>query len=571
MLKGQVVALLEEIADLLEIQSDNPFQPRAFRHAARSLEGLTEELEDVIAAGRLRDIPGIGASIAGEITELATAGSSGRLRKLRSAVPRGLLDMMRLPGLGPKKARVLRAELQVESLDGLKAACEARRVETLKGFGAKTQQKILEGIAYVGSVAGRFRVDDASVRAALLLDHLRRLPQLGRVELAGSLRRGKETVKDIDLVATSAAPTAVMDHFVKAPGVAAVVARGETKTSVRLANGLASDLRVVSETEFPAALQYFTGSKEHNTELRGLARDLGFKLNEYGLFRGEDALPLRDEAAIYAALGLPWIEPELREGLGEIALAKAGKLERLVERSDLQGMLHVHTDWSDGAASLEAMVEEAAALGYSYIGITDHSQSAFYAGGLQPDRVLKQHAEIDRLSSRFSGCRIFKGIECDIRSDGSLDYDADILDRFDFVIASVHSSFKLPEAAMTARVIRALQDKHTTILGHPTGRLLLARDAYAIDMGQVIRAAGELGVAIEINASPYRLDLDWRHGPLARQLGVKTSINPDAHSREGMADVDYGLGIARKAGFRRQDVVNALDVEAFAAFIRQRR
>jgi DNA polymerase (family 10) len=571
MLKAQVAALLESMADLLEVQSENPFQPRAFRNAARAIEGLIEELEDVVAAGRLRDIPGIGESIAREITELATTGTSRRLRELRAQVPPGLIDVLRVPGLGPKKARALLKELGLDSLDALKRACETGVVAGVKGFGEKSQQKILEGIAYIGSVAGRFRIDEALPRAQLLLEHLRRLARVQRVALAGSLRRGKETVKDVDIVAASADPSAVSDHFVRAPVVASIVAKGETKTSVRLSNGLAADLRVVSDAEFPAALQYFTGSKEHNTELRGIAKDLGLKLNEYGLFRGESPLPLKDEASIYEALGVPYIEPELREGLGEIQAAREGRLPILLERKDLKGMLHVHTNWSDGVAPLEEMIEAARSRGYTYIGITDHSQTAAYAGGLTPDRVRKQHAEIDRLNGTLRGIRVFKGIESDIRVDGSLDYEPEVLDLFDFVIASVHSSFRLGEDVQTARVVRALSDPHTTMLGHPTGRLLLARDGYAIDMDRVLRAAAEHGVAVEVNASPYRLDLDWRHGARARELGVRTSINPDAHSTDGMDDVEFGVACARKAGFGAKDVLNALTAEEFAEQIGRRR
>lgn len=571
MLKGQVAALLEEMADLLEVRSENPFQPRAFRNAARAVESCPEEIEEVIAGGRLREIPGIGESIAHVITELALTGSSKRLRELRSAVPSGLLDLLRVPGLGPRKARALQAELGIASLDDLRKACEGGKVAEIKGFGAKTQAKILEGIAYLGAVAGKFRVDDALPRALALVEHLKSSSHVIRVEIAGSLRRGKETVKDVDLVAASRSPELVMERFLGAPGIAAVVAQGPTKSSVRLSNGLAADLRVVSPGEYPAALQYFTGSKEHNTELRGLAKDLGLKLNEYGLFRGEEGLPLSDESSIYEALGLRWIPPELREGLGEISASREGRLPTLVERADLRGLVHAHTDWSDGAAPLEEMVEAARARGYTYLGVTDHSRSAGYAGGLTVERVKKQHDAIDALNAKLRGFRVFKGIESDILPDGSLDYPPEILDRFDFVIASVHSSFRLPESVMTARVLKALADPHTTLLGHPTGRLLLARDAYAIDMDAVLRAAGELGVVVETNANPYRLDLDWRLGARARELGVKTSINPDAHSTAGMDDVDYGLATARKGGFTRDDVVNTLDAPAFERFLARRR
>jgi DNA polymerase (family 10) len=570
-LKSQISSLLEAMADLLEVESDNAFRSRAFRTAARALEGTPGELEELLASDRLRSIPGIGPSIAKEIAELAATGSSARLREVEAAVPPGVRGMLRVPGLGPKKARKLWKELGIEDLGSLKAACQRGAIAAVGGFGEKSQQKILEGIEYIGSVSGQFRLDQALPYAQLILAHLKKFPALQRVEIAGSLRRGKETVKDVDILASAPEPDLLSDHFVKGPGVAAIVAKGETKTSVRLENGLAVDLRVVGEKEFPAALQYFTGSKEHNTALRGLAKDRGLKLNEYGLFRGEEALPLADEESIYRALGLEPIDPALRENLGEIELARGGSLPALLKRGDLKGMVHVHTTWSDGIASIESMVEAARERGYKYLGLTDHSQSAFYAGGLKPEKVREQHAEIDRLEGELADFRIFKGIESDIRADGSLDYDGDLLDSFDFVVASVHSQLQMSEEAMTRRVIRALEDPHTTILGHPTGRLLLSRESFPINMDKVLRAAAGLGVAVEINANPRRLDLDWRHGPLARELRLLTSINPDAHSPEGMDDVEYGVAIARKAGFSRERVLNALDTAGFEDFLARRK
>jgi DNA polymerase (family 10) len=572
MLKVAVAKTLEVMADLLEVQSDNPFQPRAFRNAARALEAvLEEELEGLLEARQLTSIPGIGKSLETEILELVKTGTSRRLRALRVAVPEGVKDMMRVPGLGPKKVRKIVQGLGVTSLEALKSACEEGQVAGVKGFGAKTEKNILEGIAYIGSVAGRYRIDEALPQALSLLEHMKGSSAVQRVSLGGSIRRGKETVKDIDILTSSTQPEAVAEHFVGAPGVVTVVARGETKTSVRLSSGLAVDLRVVEDKQFPVALQHFTGSKEHNTALRGIAKDRGLKLNEYGLFRGEKALLIREEEDIYAELGLQLVAPEMREDRGEIALARERSLPELVQPTDLRGMLHVHTDWSDGAAPLEEMVEAARSRGYSYIGLTDHSQSAFYAGGLLPEKVRRQHAEIARLNAWVDGIRIFKGIESDIRPDGSLDYDADVLDLFDFVIASVHSSFNLTETVMTDRVLRAMEDPHTTFLGHPTGRLLLAREGFAINMDRVLEAAAALGVVVEINADPHRLDLDWRHGSRARELGVLTSINPDAHSPAGMDNVLYGVKIARKAGFSKGQVVNTLEVEQFEEFVARRR
>lgn len=423
---------------------------------------------------------------------------------------------------------------------------------------------------------GRFLLAVGLAAAVPLKEHLKAGPAVKRVEIAGSLRRWKETIKDVDLVAAVKKPeeaVALMERFVRWEGVQEVIARGETKTSVRLEGGLQADLRVVAEEAFPFALQYFTGSKEHNTELRGLAKEKGLKLNEYGLFKvdSEERVPCRDEAAVYKALGLDFIPPELREAQGEIELARERKLPELVEFGDLRGVVHAHTSASDGVATLEEMAEAARAMGFEYLGITDHSQSAGYAGGLKEEAVLKQHREIDRLNARLKGFRIFKGIESDIRSDGSLDYPPEVLDRFDLVIASIHSGFNLPVEEQTARVIKAMEDPHTTFLAHPTGRLLLQRDGFALHMEKVLEAAGKLGVAVEINAHPLRLDLDWRWGGFARAHGVKTSINPDAHAVAGIEDMRYGAGIARKAGFTARQVVNTYSIKEFEKFIRARR
>jgi DNA polymerase (family 10) len=479
--------------------------------------------------------------------------------------------MLRVPGLGPKKIRALWKKLEVADIAALAGACERGEVAQLAGFGAKSQEKILRGIDYLRSVAGRFLIPEVEGHARALLEHLRAGPPPGRLEVAGSYRRRNEVLKDLDLVASTGAPGEVAAHFRAFPGVGEVVASGSTKTSVRLVSGLAVDLRLVDEEQFPFALCHFTGSREHNTALRARARERGMKLNEYGLYRGSRALALRDEEEIYRALDLEYVPPELRENLGEVELAAAGALPHLVRQGDLRGVVHVHTNYSDGHETLEELVAAARERGYEYLGVADHSRSAFYAGGLEEADIRRQHREIDRLNARLEGFRIFKGIESDILADGSLDYGREVLESFDFVIASLHSRFAMPEEEMTRRVLRAMEDPHTTFLGHVTARLLLRRRGVALDMDRVLRAASELGVAVEINASPHRLDLDWRHGPRARELGLLTAINPDAHVAAGMDDVRYGVGIARKAGFSPERVVNTYGAEEFAEFCARRK
>ena len=578
--KHEIVGALEETADLMEILGQNTFRVRSFRSGARAIEALDEDLTARVAEGNLEAIPGIGKTLAAIITELVETGGSGNLERLRQEVPPGLVEINRIPGVGPKKAKALYDSLGVASVADLERACREGRIASVKGFGKKTAEKILAGIVYREKVQGRFLVVEARIAGESLLEYLRGHPAIVDLEIAGSLRRRRETVKDVDFIAVPrdlAEAPAVMEHFVSWEGVEDVLAKGETKSSVRLIGGIQADLRVVDGDAFPATLQYFTGSKEHNTTLRALAKERGLKLNEYGLFAvegdRETKVECRDEAAIYSELGLEWIPPELREDMGEIELARSGGLPTLLLPEDIRGVVHVHTTYSDGQETLEAMAEAAMASGFEYLGVSDHSQSAGYAGGLKVEEIEKQHTEIDRLNERFDpeGFRIFKGIESDIRMDGSLDYPPEVLDRFDFVIAAVHSGFQLPAAEQTARVIRALEDPHTTFLAHPTGRLLLARDGYAIDIEAVLRAAGELGVVVEINAHPRRLDLDWRWGRFARRHHVKTAIHPDAHAVAGYGDIEFGVGVARKAGFEVGDVVNTYSVKDFAEFIGRRR
>ena len=560
------------MADLIEVESESPFRSRSFRSAARALDGQAEDFPELVESGRLTEIQGIGASLAEEILDIYQHGESRRYRQLLESVPGGVRDMLRIAGLGPKKVRALWKELGITSIDGLEEACAGGRVASLPGFGVKSQDKILEGVARLREVTGKFLIPEAELVVEALIAHLASCKAIARLEVAGSYRRRREFVEDLEILVSTEAPGEVAAHFSSWSGVGEVMARDSTKVSVRIENGLAVGLTLVTEEQFPFALTHLTGSKEHNTAMQERARERGYRLDQYGLFpEGEsESLRLVGEAAIHEALGLAFVPPELRENLGEIELAAKGEIPTLLEEGDLRGVIHLHTTYSDGRASLEEMAEEARARGYSYIGVTDHSQSAFYARGLKEEDIRRQHGEIDRLNGRDDGFRIFKGIESDTRPDGSLDYPDEVLDLFDFVIASLHSSLTQDEARMTARVIRALRDPHTTMLGHATGRLLLRREPVALDMEKVLRAAAELGVVVEINANPHRLDLDWRHGPRARELGLYTSINPDAHSPAGIDDIRYGVGIARKAGFEPSRVINTCSADEFAGFIARR-
>jgi DNA polymerase (family 10) len=551
-----VSEILSDIATLLELKGDNPFKIRAYEQGARIVEGLGDQLEPLVREGRLHEHKGIGPALSEKITELVTTGRLAYYDELRKEFPATIFDLLKIPGLGPKRVRLLYQKLGIRSLGELEYACVENRLLTLDGFGEKSQAKILDGIQQLKRHQGRFLFSDAMEAADGLIAALRQLPDVIRISLAGSLRRRKETAKDIDLLVSSDSPAAVMARFIALPGVADIIAHGDTKSSIRLSTGLQADLRVVTDREFPYALHHFTGSKEHNTALRGLAKSLGLKMNEYGLFRGDELIPCATEAEIFAALGMDEIPPELRENLGEIEAAQARRLPALIAESDIQGIFHAHTTESDGRHSLEEMVTAAKALGYRYLGISDHSRSAHYANGLSIERVRAQHKAIDEVQQRHPEITLFKGIESDILADGSLDYPDEVLNSFDFVIASVHSRFGMTEDEMTARVIKAISHPAVTILGHPTGRLLLSREGYHLNLGKVLDAAKTHNVVIELNANPHRLDLDWRFCKDARDRGVQLSINPDAHSTEGLSDTRYGVGIARKGWLTRADVFN---------------
>jgi DNA polymerase (family 10) len=569
--KKEIAQILEEIGVLLELKGENPFKTRAYENAARVVSGLEGDLGEKIDSGELKKAKGIGEKIYDRIVTLYREGKLPYYEELRKSLPHGLVNMVRIPNLGAKKVKFLYEELGVETIDDLERAADEGRIAELEGFGEKSEENILKGIEFTRRHAGRYRLDRAEDVAANLRALLQDLPGVDRWEICGSYRRRRETVKDLDVVVSTKKPESIMRAFVEMSGVAEVVARGKTKSSVRLGDGMSVDLRAVSRAEFPAAVLYFTGSKEHNVALRGRAQRMGYKLNEYGLFKGNRRLKAGDEAAIFRKLDLDYIEPELRENTGEIEAAEEGELPELVELDDLKGILHVHSTYSDGKQSIAEMTDACRKRGYHYLGISDHSRTAAYAGGMKVNTVRKQHKEIDQLNEKLDGFVVFKGIESDILEDGSLDYPDEVLESFDFVVASVHSRFNLSRDRMTRRVIRAIEHPATTILGHPTGRLLLARDPYEIDLDAVLEAAAEHGVLVEINAHPQRLDLDWRHCKASRGLGLGICIGPDAHVTSGIDDVAYGIGVARRGWLTPKDVFNTKTAKQVARYFEARK
>ncbi len=563
--KRQAADSLDEIAVLLDLAGENPFKGRAFAAAARAVRAYPGDLAQAVESGEVRSIKGVGEHIARVTAELVTGGHSPYLDELRTRFPPGVLEMLRIPGLGPRKVRVLADQLGISSVGELEYACRENRLLTLPGFGTRTQENILAGIARLAAGAGRHLALFVLREAEELAGDLRRAPGVQRLEVAGSLRRRRETVKDIDLVASVRDPRPLMDALARHAATAEVTARGGTKMQVRLKSGLPLDLRVVEDASFPCALLHFTGSKEHNVALRSLALDRGLSLNEYGLFKGKRTVPCRDETAIYRRLGLAFIPPELREDLGEIEAAEKGELPELVAEKDLRGALHAHTVASDGSATLEEMAEAARALGWSWLGIAEHSRSARYARGLTAGRLRTEGMRIAALNDKLDGFTLLHGAEVDILPDGSLDYPDSVLDSLDFVIGSVHSHFTLGEKEQTARLCRALTHPGLDVLGHPSGRLLLTRDPYAVDLEKVLACAARNGKTVEFNAHPHRLDLDWRLLRRARELGVPVCVNPDAHGTGDLAYARDCLGTVRKGWMTRADLLNSLTAKQVLA------
>lgn len=576
--KQRIIDTLENIARLLELKGENPFKVRAYANAVRTLE--TVPLGDAVLADaeQLASLDGIGKAIAEKIATLATTGRLPFYEELRAAFPGTIMDLFELQGLGAKKIKVLYDQLGVGDIPALKAACEDGRVAELAGFGEKSAANFLKAIAQWEQGVNRFLFGSIAPVAIELLEELKRQDGVLRAEIAGSFRRRKEIVGDLDFLAATREPESLMKWFTSHPLAREILACGHTKSSVVLQNGIQCDLRAVTPQEFPFALNYFTGSKEHNVRMRGLCLERGWSLNEYrfSLVEGKtptDPLPeVAEEADIYHALGLDFVPPELRENTGEIEAAAAGTLPRLVELENLRGTFHNHTTESDGRNTLEEMAAAARDLGLAYLGIADHSKSSFQAHGLDEKRLSAQIHQIAELNSRLGGeLTIFSGTECDILKDGSLDFSDEVLAQLDYVVASVHSSFQLPSAEMTRRLIRAMENPHVTMLGHLTGRLLLAREPYALDIPTVLEAAAATGTIIELNANPRRFDMDWRWWPMARSMGVRCSINPDAHSINGLKDLFFGIGIARKGWLTRADVINCLDLEAVKEVLRAKK
>jgi DNA polymerase (family X) len=583
MTKGEIAAVLEEIATLLELKDENPFKIRAYANAARSLETFGGNLSDLQDEEALEKIPGIGKAIAAKIKELAATGSLKYLEELRADFPAAILELFSIPGLGAKKIKALYEKLHISSIAQLQKACESGRVAELPGFGQTTQEKICHAIADRAKHFGSFQFGQIAGEAESLRNDLAGHPDALHACVAGSYRRRREIVRDLDLVVATQKPAALMKFFLEHPLVESVIAQGPTKSSVRLRSRIQCDLRVVSAAEYPFALNYFTGSKEHNIELRNRALKRGWTLNEYRLApapappgsrkkRSTTKIPqVRDETELYRAFDLDFIPPELRENRGEFEAAANHSLPRLIEKENLRGTFHCHTTASDGHNTLEEMAQAAQALGLEYLGIAEHSRSSIQAHGLDAPKLRAQVAAIRDLNKKFEGFQLFAGIECDILRDGKLDFDDDLLSELDYVVASVHSLFNLSEAEMTQRIIRAISNPFVTILAHPTGRLLLQREPYVVNLPAIIEAAAETGTWIEINAAPKRLDLDWRWWPLAKEKGVKCVINPDAHRAERLQDLWFGIGVARKGWLTKEDVVNCLPLGKIEKALRMKR
>ncbi|MFO0695242.1 MAG: DNA polymerase/3'-5' exonuclease PolX [Polyangiales bacterium] len=558
---ADIARLFDRIADLLELAGENPFRVRAYRNASRMLSGLGKNVRDMLAKGEdLTELPGIGDDLAGKIREAVETGSVDLLRRLEKKLPAGLPSLLALPGLGPKRVRMLYDQLHVSSVEELARAAEQGKLEGLPGLGPKTVAKIVAAIATKRTEERRYLVSEARPIAEDLVAHLSKARGLSEIVVAGSYRRGKETVGDLDVLVAAKGKTHVVERFVGYDEVVEVLARGDTRAAVRLRSGIQVDLRLVPEESFGAALHYFTGSKAHNVAVRKRAQERGLKLNEYGVFLGEERIAGETEASVFEAVGLPFVPPELREDRGELEAAAKGKLPELVKLEDLRGDLHVHTKATDGHATLGEMVAAAKEAGLSYLAVTEHSQRLKMVHGLDPDRLLAQVDAIAELNGSLKGFTVLAGIEVDVLEDGTLDLPDSVLSRLDLVVASVHGKFDLPREAQTKRILRAIENRHVSILGHPTGRLLLSREAYDFDVERVFAAAAEAGVVLEINAHPERLDLSDVHCRQAKELGARFAISTDAHSTSDFANLGYGVAQARRGWLEASDVVNTLPV-----------
>ena len=588
--KAEIAAVLTEIGTLLELKGENPFKTRAYQTGARTVEGLSEEeLKTRVQAGTLGEVKGLGEALVQKITELHTTGKLEFFEKLKASVPPGLRDIISIPGMGPKKVRALQEKLGIDTIDKLRAACEANQVAALEGFGEKTQEKILACIRNREAYGKRHLWIEAWTAATPILDGLRKLPEVQQAESCGSLRRRMETVGDLDFLVATAHPAPIVEWFVSRAGVKEVTAKGDSKASVRLDSGLQADLRLVPPEQFVFTLHHLTGSKDHNVQMRQRALERGLSMSEWGLFPAEQkhgstaevkkqgaagpkSLSAKTEEDLFKALGLHFVPPELREGQGEIEWAAKGPMPQLIEEGDIRGVFHNHTTASDGHNTLEEMVATAQALGLEYLGIADHSKSSVQARGLSEERLAAQIAEIGKLNaSKKFKCHVFTGTECDILPDGKLDFDAGLLAQLDYAVVAIHSSFRQERDVMTARIIKAIEQPHVTMLAHLTGRLLLEREGYAVDYDKIIDAAAANGVVIELNSNPWRLDMDWRLWRKAAEKGVLTSLNPDAHRTEQLAFYKIGVGIARKGWLQKHHVVTTKPLAEMKAWLAKRK
>ena len=573
-LNTDIARIFTRIADLLEIQGANPFRIRAYRAAARTLSDQPQSVAVMLKEGKdLGELPGIGKDLAGKIEEVVETGTLSMLKELEKETPAELAELLSLGQVGPKKAAILHRELGIRNMKELEEAAGCGKVRELKGFSEKTEQKILEEIKRFTGAEKRIKLAEAEQIVRPLLEYLERIDGVRDVKVAGSFRRRRETVGDLDILATCESGPAVMDRFVAYEDVREVLARGETKSSVLLRSRFQVDLRVVPQAAFGAALHYFTGSKDHNVAIRTIGVKKGLKISEYGIFKGEGEKEMRvggqTEEEVFAAVGLPYIEPELRENRGEIEAAAKGRLPRLIALEDIRGDLHAHTRETDGRSTLEEMAEAARALGYGYLAITEHSRSVTIARGLDPKRLEMQIEAIERLADRYPGLRILKGIEVDILEDGSLDLPDQVLAKLDLRVCSVHSRFALSAEKQTERIIRAMDNPLFNILGHPTGRLIGERDPYAVDMEKIMAAAAERGCFLELNAHPDRLDLTDFHCRMAREMGVKVAVSTDAHYTEDLKFIRFGIDQARRGWLEKDDVLNTRELDDLLALLKR--
>lgn len=570
MLNSEIAGLFEELADRLEISGANAFRIRAYRQAAKTIAEWPDSLTSIALADRskLQLIPGVGKDLADKIVVIAQTQSLPQLEEIRLQIPDGVVAMLRIPGMGPKKAAALFHELSVTSLEDLKQAVISGQVAKMKGFGEKTAQSILAGLEQIAQAGSRAYMAEAKIEADEIVAALRDVAGVGQVTAAGSLRRRKETVGDLDVLATADNADAAMDALAAHRLVKQVLARGDTKQRVRLRSGLELDLRVVPEESYGAALQYFTGSKEHNIVIRRRAQERGLKINEYGVFQGETSIAGRTEEEVYSAVGLPWIPPELRENRGEIERAESGHLPQLIELKDILGDLHMHTTATDGTASIAEMIAAAKVRGLQYIAITDHSKRVTMANGLDADRLRRHWQDIDKVRQQFSGIEVLRGIECDILEDGTLDLDDEVLSEADWVIAVLHYGLRQSREQIDQRLLNAIRNPHVSIIGHPSARIINQRPPVEWSSDLILQAAADHGVMMEINASYMRLDLDDVQAAAARDRGIPIVISTDAHSTGGLDSMEYGVYQARRAGLTRADVANSLPIAEFRSRIR---